>query len=268
MTLDCSEVRPHVLDLQQGRLPAALADDIRTHLAGCADCTRLAAVETALDEALDRLPQHPASLALRRRLRAEYAGTTAAGRGPRSRRRLLQWAAGVAVAAALVLAVPMAYDRLALRPDRDAAATLVGEAVNDHVRLLLAQQPLEVKSGGIHQVRPWFAGKLDFAPVVPFGGDDEFPLQGGAVGYFLDRKAAVFVYGHRLHVISLFVFRDDGLRWPQHGLVPIGPVRAYADTVRGFNSLVWHHDALGYALVSDVEPGALRALAQRLAAGG
>src|SRR5262249_47486623 len=47
---------------------------------------------------------------------------------------------------------------------------------------------LEVEAGGIHQVKPWFAGKLDFAPVIAFGGDADFPLQGGAVEYFLDPR--------------------------------------------------------------------------------
>jgi hypothetical protein len=45
----------------------------------------------------------------------------------------------------------------------------------------------------------------------------------------------------------------------------VGGVRAYAETTRGFNALVWRHDDLGYALVSDVEPGALRQLGARLA---
>ena len=90
---------------------------------------------------------------------------------------------------------------------------MVTEAVNDHVRLLQSQRPLEVESGGIHQVIPWFSGKLDFAPGIRFPGDAEFPLQGGAVGYFLDRKAATLVFGGPQSAISLFVFKADGLPW-------------------------------------------------------
>jgi anti-sigma factor RsiW len=70
-------------------------------------------------------------------------------------------------------------------------AGLVSEAVNDHLRVLSSQHPLDVESGGIHQVKPWFERRLDFAPVLAFEGDAEFPLRGGAVGYFRDRKAAV-----------------------------------------------------------------------------
>src|SRR5947209_13571922 len=52
----------------------------------------------------------------------------------------------------------------------------------DHLRVLSSQHPLDVESGGIHQVRPWFAGRLDFAPEVPFVGDEDFPLRRGCGG--------------------------------------------------------------------------------------
>ena len=220
--------------------------------------------DEALDAALERLPQYPASLTLKRRLRERWPAEP-----PRRpwRRRLRVLVPALALVAAAAVLAPVAWERMVTRPERESAGRLVAEAVNDHVRVLLSPQPLEVKSGGIHQVRPWFAGRVDFAPVVPFERDGEFALQGGAVGYFLDRKAAVLVYGYRLHTISLLVFRADGLRWPARNLTRIGAVEAYADATRGFNTLLWRRDDLGYALVSDVEPGALRALAERLAPG-
>ena len=218
--------------------------------------------DAALDEALERLPQYPASLALKRRLRDAMPA-----RPPRRpwRQRLRVLVPALAIAASVVALAPLAWDRLMVRPDRERAARLVAEAVNDHVRVLISQQPLEVKSSDTHQVRPWFAGRVDFAPAVRFGGDAEFPLQGGAVGYFIDRKAAVLVFGHRLHTISLLVFPAEGLAWPRQGVTPVGGVQAYAGATRGFNVLLWREGDLGYALVSDVEPAALRALALRLA---
>ena len=218
--------------------------------------------DAALDAALERLPQYPASLALKRRLRETWP-TPAPRRAWWRRWRIV--VPTLAVATLVVAAVPLAWDRLVVRPEREAAGRLVAEAVNDHVRLLISQQPLEIKSGGIHQVRPWFAGRMDFAPVVPFDGDAEFALQGGAVGYFLDRKAAALVYGYKLHTISLLVFRADGLPWPRGGGERVGEVDAQAAAARGFNVLLWRHGDLGYALVSDVEPATLRALAARLA---
>ena len=144
---------------------------------------------------------------------------------------------------------------------------MVVEAVNDHLRILSSRHPLDIESGGMHQVKPWFEGRLDFAPVVGFLGDQEFPLQGGAVGYFLDRKAAVFVFHRRLHAISLFVFRAEGLPWPTRGLTRVADAEAHATVARGFTVILWRSGGLGYALVSDVNREELTQLAVKIAGG-
>jgi anti-sigma factor RsiW len=145
---------------------------------------------------------------------------------------------------------------------------MLTEAVNDHLRVLYSEHPVEVQSGGIHQVKPWFEGRVDFAPVVPFAGDDDFPLQGGSIAYFLDRKAATFVFKRRLHLITLFVFRADGLPWPAIATVPVGDVRGTLESSRGFHTLLWRKGDLGYALVSDADPKDLETLAGKVADGG
>jgi anti-sigma factor RsiW len=167
-----------------------------------------------------------------------------------------------AVAAAILLAaLPIAY-RYGASSGVDRAMT--AEAVNDHLRLLSSTRPLDIANSGMHQVKPWFEGRLDFAPVVPFAGDADFPLQGGAVGYFLDRKAAAFVFHRRLHAISLFVFRAEGLPWPSRPLVGPHAGEPVAAVTRGFNVLLWRRGDLGYALVSDLDATELRQLADRL----
>src|SRR4030095_3883498 len=124
--------------------------------------------------------------------------------------------------------------------------------------------PLACESGALPKVKPWFAGRLDFAPVVHFEGDADFPLRGGAVGYYLDRKAAVLAFGRRLHTISLFVFRAEGLPWPSQGRQRVGGTHARVTTSRGYTSILWRDGELGYALVSDVDPAELTRLAERL----
>jgi anti-sigma factor RsiW len=284
--MDCRDVRLRLVDHQRGRLPDALDADVRAHLAGCPACERAAAVEAALTEALEeRLPQYPAPVALKRRLAAEWArsrvemdtggeartapssavsaGAPAAGtRGHRLRRALLP-----ALAAAIVLLALLPLARL--WPGRAGApaagARLVAEVVTDHLRVLASQHPLDVESGDAHQVRPWFAGRLDFAPAVAFDGDAEFPLRGGALGYVFDRKAAVLVYGHRLHTITLLVFPAEGLGWPQDSPRPVGANARVATTERGYSVLLWRQGPLAYALVSDVDAATLGRLADRIA---
>ena len=230
--MKCDEVRLKLLDYQEGRLRLEAQSAVRAHLDGCPDCTRADVIERDLTQLLEhRLPQHPASLALKRRLRPL--------RGERS----WWWARS--------------------RASGEQSA-MVTEAVNDHLRLLASQHPLDVESGGLHQVKPWFAGRLDFAPVVTFEGDADFPLKGGSVGYFRDRKAAVFVYARRLHSITLLVFRADGLAWPARDLIRIGGREAFVTRERGFNVIVWRRGELGYTLVSDVDAGELKELAGRI----
>jgi anti-sigma factor RsiW len=264
--MDCQEARLHLLDSQRGRLPADLQAGLRAHLDACAVCSRVDAEEQVVTEILERrLPQHSASIALKRRLAAQWPATPVPTRSWWSR-----WAASLVpalvVAVVLVVALPVYFKRTNVART-DATATMVREAVNDYLRLLSSQQPVEIASGGIHQVKPWFEGRLDFAPVVSFEGDQDFPLKGGSVGYFLDRKAAVFVYGRRLHTIALFVFRADGLPWPTQGLQAMGTARASVTVDRGFNVLLWRAGDLGYALVSDLDAGELRELGARFTRG-
>lgn len=265
--MNCDDVRIQLLDYQRGRLPLPAQGELRAHLEACPDCTRADAVEHELTSILEhRLPQHPASLALKRRLAAQWPAAAAVERSWWSRWQP-QLTPALAVAALVLVAAPVLYYERAASRLVSERAGMVGEAVNDHLRLLSSQHPLDIESGGIHQVKPWFAGRLDFAPVVVFEGDADFPLRGGAVGYFRDRKAAVFVYARRLHPISLLVFRADGLPWPARDLTRIGPVDAYATTERGFNVILWRRGELGYALVSDVDARELRQLATRMAGG-
>jgi len=127
-----------------------------------------------------------------------------------------------------LVVVPLYYQRTSER-----GSILVAEAVNDHLRILSSQHPLDIENGGMHQVKPWCEGRLDFAPVVRFLGDQDVARPGGAVGYYLDRKAAVFVFHHRLRAVLLFVFRADGLPWPTRGVQRIGHSRAQVSAARG-----------------------------------
>jgi anti-sigma factor RsiW len=261
MAMKCESVRLELLDYERGRLEPERREAIRVHLESCAACTQEEAVDQTLTEILEqRLPQHSAPLALKRRLAASWRPAPAPRQSWWSR-----WGRtftpALAVAAVLLVVLPLYYRHASPGDGRG----MVAEAVNDHLRILSSQHPLDVQSGGIHQVKPWFEGRLEFAPVLAFGGDEEFPLRGGAIGYFLDRKAAVFVFQRRLHLISLLVFRAEDLPWPERDLELLGNVRVSRTVARGFTVMLWRAGELGYALISDLDASELRQLAQRVA---
>jgi anti-sigma factor RsiW len=257
--MDCSQARTGLLARARGggTLDPEEVRAIDEHLAGCEACRREDAADRALSDVLERrLPKRKATSALHASLRARWAAP------PIIRKSRFAYA----MAALGAMAAGAAFVLLALfvGHTRDAGHAMVAEAVNDHLRVLYSQHPLEVESGGIHQVKPWFEGKLDFAPVTGFAGDDEFPLQGGLVAYFVDRKAAAYVFKRRLHVISLFVFPSEGFAWPAVNLTPVGPLRGSLETTRGFHVVLWRQNDLGYALVSDVDEHDLLALAAKV----
>jgi anti-sigma factor RsiW len=251
---DCKAIREQLLEAIRGRLSEPERQRFAEHLQGCAQCSKLHERELLLDRALGQRPKFSLPDSLRDQLRAEL---TPAKPKPRFGRWVAVLAPSLAAAALLVLLVGGRLGH---------AQPLVDEAVNDHLRVLYAEHPIEIESGGIHQVKPWFAGRLDFAPVLSFSGDDEFPLEGGAIGLFVDRKAATFVFKHRLHTASLFVFRSEGLGWPLRNDVSVGALPASSTASRGFNVLLWRDGDLGYALVSDVDRSELARLAAKVAA--
>jgi anti-sigma factor RsiW len=262
--MQCQDVRPQLLEYQRGRLRADVEARVRSHLETCAACAQGEAAEQVLTELLEqRLPQHAAPLALKRQLAAAWPDALVSAKPSWWQRWGRPVVPALAVAVVLLAVMPLYYQRGAGPP----AARLVTEAVNDHLRVLSSQHPLDIESGDFHQVKPWFEGRLDFAPAVSFLGSEEFPLKGGAVGYVLDRKAAVFVYHRRLHAVSLFVFRADGLPWPATNLKPVGGAQVYTTRSRGFHVLLWRRGELGYALVSDVDAAELTELAAKVAGG-
>ena len=241
----CAELQPLLRDAAGGRLDPARAALVSAHVASCAACRAISDEERALDQLLEeKLPQRPASLALKRRLGERLPPVAPPAHGGRARRAALI-ALPLAACAALVLV---------LRPG--ARDPLVAEAIADHLRVVYREQPVDIESGGPHRVKPWFTGRLDFAVPKVYGGDQEFTLLGGAVALFQDRKAALLVYKHQLHTISLFVFPSEGLTLPSD----LGLRQS-----RGFSSVLWRQGDLGYALTSDLNGGDLLTLARRIA---
>jgi anti-sigma factor RsiW len=240
--MDCSRARELNLNGLRGRLSSEPAAELREHLATCVSCRAHVEAERVLSEVLEaRLPQHAAPLALKRRLAASWPTSTRAATAPRRIWRSAQAAARPMAAAASVVLVIGGATAFFVQQRSD-LRQLESETVNDHVRML-GGAPLAQVTGGLHEVKPWFGGKLDFAPAVRFAGNDDFPLQGGAVEPFLDRRAAVFVYKRRLHAASLFVVQGDGLAFP---------ASLRTGTVRGFSVALWKDGGQGYALVSDL----------------
>jgi len=249
MTPDCSQRRLLLVPSLRGALSPKAQAELDDHLVECPACASLLASERALDQLLDtRLPRYPAPPSLPRSL----ARTWPRGSPVTARPRPPRWF--LAAAAVLVLGLSSA---LVFNGARRGERGLAAEAVTEHLQLLDGAALSQV-TGGLHEVKPWFNGKLDFAPRLRFAGDADFPLQGGAVEPFLGHPAAVFVFTRRLHRASLFVLEDDAHAFPSGQQTQV---------VRGFNVVLWKLGTQGFALVSDLNLQELLELQSRIARG-
>ena len=102
------------------------------------------------------------------------------------------------------------------------------------MRSLLAAQLVDIVSSDQHTVKPWFDGKIDFAPEVRDLSADGFPLVGGRLDYLDGKTVAALVYQRNKHPINLFITPEPTGRSTSPTVV----------TRRGYNVLSWTNSGM------------------------
>ncbi len=120
------------------------------------------------------------------------------------------------------------------------------DVVSNHIRSLMVSHLADVVSTDQHTVKPWFNGKLDFAPQVQDFAADGFPLIGGRIDVVSDQPVAALVYRRNKHYINLFVWPSTTVSAPE-----------VAASQRGYNVIHWTESGMNYWAISDVNRGAL-----------
>ncbi|SMF97993.1 anti-sigma factor family protein [Burkholderia singularis] len=282
--MDCNETRALLgADLDR-ELPLLDARRVARHLDGCALCRGERDALAALGRAVQLADYHRAPPALYAKIVASLPGADA--RDARALRSRLAAAAGVAsrvwqglrgrapvsraardftpmaafapgaawlAAAALVAG---AAAGVAFTAHRGADDALVAELVSSHVRAALSGHDIDVVSTDRHTVKPWFNGRLDYAPPVVDLASSGFTLAGGRLDYVGGRRVAVLVYHYRRHVVDAYVFPMQG-----------GSSSSADSAVeQGYALARWYAGGMTWWAVTDAEPGALAAFRAALAA--
>ena len=122
------------------------------------------------------------------------------------------------------------------------------QIVSAHIRGLMSAHSIDVASSDHHTVKPWFNGKLAFAPTVVDLAAQGFPLVGGRVDVVDLEPVATLVYSRGKHLISLTQMPNPR--------TPAGST--HQNLERGYLALSWDKGNISYWAVSDAAAGDLR----------
>jgi anti-sigma factor (TIGR02949 family) len=236
-----------------GELDLVRSVEFEDHLKTCSDCAAELREHQALRQSLrtanlyERAPE-----SLRARIRAELLSSKVQPKVvPMRRRRVLEW---FAVAAAIIVAAFLGARVIPNIGGQRQTDLQAQEIVASHIRSLQPGHLFDVQSTDQHTVKPWFDGKLDFAPPVTDFASQGFPLVGGRLDYLDNRDVAALVYQRQKHLINIFV-------WP----VESKPAKLPGiQTIQGYNLIFWWHDGMYFCAASDLNVPELRQLAQLL----
>lgn len=224
--------------------------ELEEHLKSCPDCAQELWTQQTLRHGLrSGNLYHHAPAGLEARIRAALPHENKVVEMPR--RSFWNWAA---VAAAIIIALILTWRMLPSYLGRSGTDILAQEVVASHIRSLQPGHLLDVESTDQHTVKPWFNGKIDFAPPVKDFSEEGFPLIGGRLDYIDHRPAAALVYQRNKHFINVFV-------WPESE-VKDKPART--ETAEGYNIAFWERGGMYFCAVSDLNTGELQQLVQLL----
>ncbi|MDB5388895.1 MAG: putative anti-sigma factor [Planctomycetaceae bacterium] len=241
--MDCNETRNWLHGYLDGELDLPRTVEIEQHIEKCATCTQARDRHRALQELLRGASlQYPCPDHLRSKIQTTVVRKPLSGAArPDIRYRSL------AITATLLLMVGGLW--FAIRPVYGPSLNnrLAQDIVASHVRSLLADHLTDVASTDRHTVKPWFAGKLDFAPTVLDLSSEGFPLVGGRLDYLENRAVAAVIYKRRKHTINLFI-------WPSEDV----PAKALQlTTAQGYQIAHWNEAGTAYWAISDLNANEL-----------
>jgi len=263
--MDCNDARNLLQACADGEVGAADSVRLERHLEDCDQCVESLRNLQALRAATRHgATYHRAPAELRARIAAALPAPADAGLASpgvaeaAGWRRWFTWSpvANAALAAVTMTAVGLSLFQYNVQPSQgDLTANAI---VASHVRGLISNRAIDVVSSDRHTVKPWFNGRIDYAPDVRDLGAAGFPLVGGRLDYVDGQRVAVIVYRRNQHPIDVFV-------------IPGNNVGKLGETERkGYQLESWEAHGMHYWAVTDASAGDLQMFVQawRNAEGG
>lgn len=247
--MSCEQTLSVLHGYLDGELDAARAAEFERHLLSCPQCVGELEAQETLRSTIQRAGlRERAPEKMRRNLQAAISGTAepATEVTPMRQKSSIRPTWWLTLAAAAVFVVVLGSRFLPNLTQGRGENEMTAAIVDAHLRSLQPGHLEDVISTDQHTVKPWFDGRIDFAPPVRDFVSDGFPLQGGRLDVVRGKTVAVLVYGRRKHIINVFIWPTDER-----------DLSAQQGSQLGYNWIDWRKGGMEFSAISDVSAGDL-----------
>jgi anti-sigma factor RsiW len=219
-------------------LDALRAAEFESHLEKCPECVAaLDALESLRSTINIAQPYEKMSPAFRKKILADLNVKTPSVIATSRAATNWRW---LAVAATFLVLIYGAWRVSSVNREDSRETLMASKIVDAHLRSLQPGHLEDVISTDQHTVKPWFDGKVDFAPPVRDFTEQGFPLQGGRLDVVDNRTVAALVYGRRKHVVNVFI-------WPSSEK----DATPRTGSIQGYQWIDWRKQGMEFYAVSD-----------------
>jgi anti-sigma factor RsiW len=219
-------------------LDALRAAEFESHLEQCPECVAALNTLQSLRSTIKvAQPYEKMPASFRKKIVADLNVKTPAAMVPSRATTNWRW---LALAAGFLLLLYGGWRIASVNRGDSREIMLASKIVDAHLRSLQPGHLADVISTDQHTVKPWFDGKVDFAPPVRDFTEQGFPLQGGRLDVVDNRSVAALVYGRRKHVVNVFVWpTSEKDAAPRNG------------SIQGYQWMDWRKQGMEFCVVSD-----------------
>lgn len=241
--MNCDQAKFFIQPYADGELDAARILDLEKHIRECSACALAWRNQLNLKKAMkpDEL-YFTAPKELRQQIKVELHTQF----GNQSEQKFWNWN-WLTTATTALAAVCLAFLLMSTLSRPTAQQELAQEIISGHIRSLMANHALDVVSTDQHTVKPWFDGKLTFAPPVKDFTVQEFPLIGGRLDYLAGNPVAALVYQRHKHIINVFIWPTQEADTNPTAIAPL----------QGYHLVHWSRAGMNFWVVSDVNANEL-----------
>jgi anti-sigma factor RsiW len=231
--MTCNEFKTLIQAYLDNELDTTTSIALLEHAQTCQACKSKLEEFAAVKNAVTKIPSFPIPASVRRQVLGQFQPKRKFWNAP------LRW--GLPLATGLALGV---LATMIILPRGPVDQELTDDLVWNHIHALKSGHLIDVQSNDKHTVKPWFAGKTDFSPLVIDLVSDGFPLLGARAESIGNHDAAALEYTNGKHYIALY-------EWPV-GESP--SANSGIATVRGYHSSTFEAGGMHCCVISDASP--------------